>query len=158
MNQLSTTTNPTKTTTKFISQQPTSAKTQTPSRSGGEPRAQATESTSLAVNHHHAGKPKPPRFVLQQKTQRGRESTEGKKEMRKREKNSDEMRGERKFQMKLEERSVVPRREIDFLIKYKVYSSFSFVKSYYTLCKTIWRWRVDLHDCWSSFFQFILYL
>ena len=38
VNQLLTTTNPTKTTTKSIFQQPTSAKTQTPGWSGGEPR------------------------------------------------------------------------------------------------------------------------
>ena len=35
------------------------------------------------------------------------------------------MRGERKIRIKLEKRSVVPRRENDFLIKYKVYSNFS---------------------------------
>jgi hypothetical protein len=75
MNQLSTTTNPTKTTTKSISQQPTSAKTQTPGQSGGEPWQRpkpsanpppqadlSNASPSHRINHHaEIGKPKPPR-------------------------------------------------------------------------------------------------
>jgi hypothetical protein len=123
---------------------------------------------SHRINHHHAeiGKPKPPnqpvlpstttfqlqtqapRFVLQEKTEREeraqreerartkrKESTE-----LKREKKSSEMRGKEKIRGFILD-GPMPRKSFFNWIQniYKVYSSFSFVKSYCTFCKKIWR-------------------
>jgi hypothetical protein len=65
-----------------------------------EERSPATESTSLAVNHHHTSKPKPPPnqpvSCFNRKPKEQREKREQKANEKKREKFSEEMRRERK--------------------------------------------------------------
>ena len=90
--------------------------------------------TSLAVNHHHAGKPKPPPnqpvSCFNRKPKEQREKREQKTNEKKREKFSKEMRGERKNPEEISVDMVGSElKKISFLIFTKCTVTFHFLRA-----------------------------
>ena len=116
-----------------------------PNRQNPSPSRKSTENPTGQNHHAEIGKPKPPNQpVLSSTTTSFRASIENSKRResteKKREKKSNEMREKeknRRYILDGPRRRNVIFNQIQSV--YKVHSSFSFVKSYCTLCKKIWR-------------------
>ena len=115
-------------------------------------------------NHHVSNQQAQARYMLQQKTQR-EERTQREESGERRARRGKE-KEERKNHCKWEERKKIKvvysgtggGKNFFFFNVYKLYISFSKMKSYCTLCIRNWNLKSSWEDCWSNYLYFTVYL